>query len=64
MDTGVVFENIKKYICERVVNTTEATKIMNCSRQNINDLVKRKKIVPIKKTLKGQLFLKNELEQI
>lgn len=64
IDTGVVFENIKKYICERVVNTTEATKIMNCSRQNINDLVKRKKIVPIKKTLKGQLFLKNELEQI
>ena len=64
IDIGITFENIKKYISERIVNTIEAAKIMNCSRQNINDLVKRKRIVPVKKNLKSQLFFKNELEQI
>lgn len=49
VDTGITLKGIKKYIDERVVNTIEATKIMNCSRQNINDLVKRNKIIPIKK---------------
>ena len=60
---NINFNDIKKYISEKVVNTIEAAEIMNCSRQNINDLVKRKKVIPLKKTLKGQLFLKNELEE-
>lgn len=50
------------YINERVVNSQEASEILNCSRQNINDLVKRKKLNPIKITKKGYLFLKKDIE--
>ena len=42
-------KEVNAYVCasfvfkgKGVVNTMEATKILNCSRQNINDLVKRK----------------------
>ena len=54
------FLNFVKY---QVVNTSEAVDILSCSRQNINDLVLRKKLYPVKKTAKNTLFMKRDLEQ-
>lgn len=48
---------------ERLVNTAEAADILECSRQNIEDLVRRGKLSPIKSTAKNRLFLKSEIEQ-
>ncbi|MCR5523965.1 MAG: helix-turn-helix domain-containing protein [Clostridia bacterium] len=45
----------------RVVNTAEAAKILNCSRQNIDDLIKRGKIKPIKEMANDKLFLKSDI---
>lgn len=56
------FDDLKHYINERVINSQEASEILNCSRQNINDLVKRKKIEPLKITKKGYLFFKKDIE--
>lgn len=63
IDVNIVLQDLIKYISERIVNTSEASEILNCSRQNINDLVKRKKLNPIKTTSKNQLFLKTDIEK-
>ncbi len=49
------------FINMRVVNTAEAAKILNCSRQNIDDLIKRGKIKPIKEMANDKLFLKSDI---
>lgn len=51
------------FASSRVVNTSEAAEILGCSRQNIDDLIKRGKLNPIKSTPQGKLFLKSELLQ-
>lgn len=49
------------FSAQRVINTREAMEILNCSRQNIDDLVRRGQLHPIKKTYKNTLFLKSEV---
>lgn len=46
-----------------IVNTYEATELLNCSRQNIEDLIKRGKLHPLKAYPKNKLFLKSEVVQ-
>lgn len=36
------------YISSEVLTTSEAVKLLSCSRQYINQLVKEKKLIPIK----------------
>ena len=54
-------EDFKTFASERVINAAEAAKILNCSRQYINELVKTEKLHPIKATEKNTLFLKSEV---
>ena len=49
------------FISMRVVNTAEAARILNCSRQNIDDLIKRGKLKPIKEMANDKLFLKSDI---
>ncbi len=51
------------FIRNRVINTAEACSLLDCSRQNIDDLIKRKKLHPIRTDAKAKLFLKNEVMQ-
>lgn len=51
------------FVTNGVVNVAEAAKILNCSRQNIDDLVKRKKLTPVKETLKEKWFLKSDIQK-
>ena len=44
-----------------LINTKEATEIMNCTKQNIDDLIRRGKLQPVKKGNKYSLFLKTEV---
>lgn len=54
-------KDLMNFIVTRVVNSAEAAQILNCSRQNIDDLVKRKKLTPIKETAKDKWFLKSDV---
>ncbi len=45
----------------RVINAAEAAELLNCSRQYINELVKKKKLIPIKTSDKNTLFLKSDV---
>ena len=47
----------------RIVNATEACRLLGCSRQSIDDLVKRGKLHPIRRDAKYKLFLRNEMPQ-
>ncbi|SFM39236.1 helix-turn-helix transcriptional regulator [Pelosinus propionicus] len=59
-----VFDNreaLEKFIQEELINTADVMQILNCSRQNVFDLIKRKKITPVKETSKERLFLKSDI---
>ena len=51
------------FVQHRVVSVSEACHILGCSRQNIDDLMKRDKLHPIRRDAKNKLFLKNEILQ-
>lgn len=57
------FDDFRSFIENRVVNTAEAAELLNCSRQNISDLVRRGRLHPVKAAPKNMLFLKSELIQ-
>ena len=51
------------FVQHRIVSVSEACQILECSRQNIDDLMKRNKLHPIRRDAKNKLFLKNEIMQ-
>lgn len=54
-------DSLRKYLSGSLVNSEEAAKILNCSRQNIDDLVKRGKLIPVKYGANGNIFLKSDV---
>ena len=54
------FQNYAAYC---VTDTAGACRILNCSRQNISDLVRRGKLHPIQASSSGTLFLIRELQR-
>ena len=64
---GIVYNfdsraDLAKFIAAEVVNTSEAADILGCSRQNLFDLVKRDKLVPIRHLPKDKLFWRGDVE--
>ena len=56
-------EDFKSFVANRVINASEAAQMLECTRQNINDLVRRGRLHPIKSDSKNTLFLKREVER-
>lgn len=54
-------DDLTLLIKENIVNTQEAMRILNCSRQYINELVKRGTLTPIKSCNKSITFLKSDV---
>ncbi|MEX3744633.1 MULTISPECIES: DNA-binding protein [Lysinibacillus] len=54
-------EELTKYIQSEIINTTEALEILQCSRQNLNNLVKRGVLTPIKDLPRDRLFYKEDI---
>lgn len=57
----ITLDDFKVMVGECLLNTAEAAQLLDCSRQNINDLVKKGKLKPLKKSEKNMLFLKDEV---
>ena len=56
----------EEFVCcirNGLVNTAEAAQILGCSRQNIDDLARRGKLAPVKKTAKDRLFLAGDIRK-
>ena len=52
-----------RFVRVRVISAAEACGILDCSRQNIDDLIRRNKLHPIRTDSKYKLFLRNEVIQ-
>ena len=56
-------EDFATFVQQRVVTTAEAAELLQCTKQNIDDLIRRGKLHPIKEAPKSKLFLKSEILQ-
>lgn len=63
VDVPLSLNDFLSFVKERVISSAEAAELLNCSRQNLDDLVRRDKLHPIKVTAKNKLYLKSEVEQ-
>ena len=54
-------EDLSTFLAEEIINTAEAVAILGCTRQNIDDLVKRKKLTPIKVFPRDRIFFKSDV---
>ena len=59
----LTLDALHHYVQERVVSASEACRILDCSRQNIDDLMRRDKLHPIRTDAKYKLFSKSEVMQ-
>lgn len=62
-DIPLSLDDFRSFVSNRVVSTAEAIELLSCTRQNMNDLIKRGKLTPVKKEQKNTLFLKSEILQ-
>ena len=53
--------DIKKFLQNEILNTTEALDILGFTRQYLNQLIKRGEVEPIKEMPRDRLFLKSEV---
>jgi len=54
-------EELAEFIKKEIIDSREAANILGCSRQNIDDLVKRGKLKPIKTLSQGRLFFREDI---
>lgn len=58
------FESRKElldFIDTELINTAEVARILDCTRQNVFDLIKRGKLTPVKEMPRDRLFLKEDV---
>ena len=63
LDVPLSKNDIVRFVSERVISTAEAAELLDCSRQNINDLTARGKLHPVKTEQKNTFYLKSEIMQ-
>lgn len=61
VEVDVHLNDFYQFAKNNLINTKEAAEMIGCSKQNIDDLVRRKKLHPVKKGTKYSLFLKTEV---
>ena len=63
VDVPLTLNDFVSFISNRIINASQACQLLDCSRQNIQDLVKRGKLHPIRIDNKNTMFLRNEIIQ-
>lgn len=62
VDVPLRLEDFRAFAENNLISTHEASSLLKCSKQNIDDLVRRGKLHPIKKDGRYNLFLKCDVE--
>lgn len=57
----LTLDDFRAFAESRIITAAEAAEELCCTRQNIDDLVKRGRLTPVKKTEKTTLFLKSDI---
>ena len=55
------WNDIARVVASLIMDAHDAADVLSCSRQNINSLVKRGKLRPVKSSGKATLFLRSEI---
>ncbi|WP_144508991.1 DNA-binding protein [Bacillus mycoides] len=50
-----------RFIQDEIINTSEALEILGCSRQNLNVMVQKEKVKPIKEMSRDRLYFKEDI---
>ena len=62
-DYMISYDDMRLIIEHETLDTAQTAERLNCSRQNIDDLVKRDKLRPVKTGAKSKLFMRSEVEE-
>ena len=62
-EIALSMNDFRSFVSHRVIGTAEAMELLACTRQNMNDLIKRGRLTPVKREQKNTLFLKSEVIQ-
>lgn len=54
-------DQLVSFICTEIITTAEATDILDCSRQYLDELVSKGKITPIKTINRVRLYWRNDI---
>lgn len=54
-------DDLIRFIKDEIVNTSEALEILGCSRQNLNVMVQKEKVRPIKEMPRDRLYFKEDI---
>lgn len=54
-------DDLIRFIKDEIVNTSEALEILGCSRQNLNVMVQKEKVKPIKEMPRDRLYFKEDI---
>ncbi|XLP24152.1 DNA-binding protein [Bacillus toyonensis] len=54
-------DDLIRFIQNEIVNTSEALDILGCSRQNLNVMVQKEKVKPIKEMSRDRLYFKEDI---
>lgn len=57
-------EELVTFICNEIITTAEATGMLHCSRQYLDELVSKGKITPIKTINRVRLYWKNDIDTL
>ena len=62
-DYALSYDDMLLIIEHETLDTAQTAERLNCTRQNIDDLVKRGKLHPVKTGAKNKLFIKSEVDE-
>ncbi|WP_144508145.1 DNA-binding protein [Bacillus mycoides] len=54
-------DDLIRFIQDEIINTSEALEILGCSRQNLNVMVQKEKVKPIKEMPRDRLYFKEDI---
>ncbi len=61
-ESGIAYEDIMGYIKDRLVDTSEAARMLNCSRQYIKQLTDKERLTPVRDGANTNVYRKSEIE--
>lgn len=60
----LTMQDFKRFVKNNILSTGESCELLECSRQNIAYLVKKKQLEPLKSQEMGNLYLRGDVERI
>lgn len=59
----IPFHYFERFAKQNLINTSDVCETLNCSRQNVDDMVKRKRLNPVQTSAKNKVFLKRDVDE-